>query len=174
MSFIDIPIDIAQQICLISNSPRLLLRLGLTCAKYSRFITNWPRNLKSITYFTRRKVNQIGDIHWTVNKKFHREKDLPAAVWGSGSSSSRSWCKNGKYHRDNDLPAYIGSDGYKAWYVNGKRHRNNDLPAIIGSDGPSSSRSWYVSGQRHRDNGLPAIIHENGDKEWWVNGKRIK
>jgi hypothetical protein len=120
MSFIDIPIDIAQHVCLISNSTSLLLRLGLTCAKYSRYITNWPRNLKSITYFTRRQVDRDGYIVWTVNNKYHREKDLPAILRSDGYSSSRSWWKSGKVHRDNDLPAYIRSDGIKEWWVDGQ------------------------------------------------------
>jgi hypothetical protein len=33
-------------------------------------------------------------------------------------------------------------------------------------------KEWWVHGKRHRDGGLPAIERMNGDKVWYVNGKR--
>jgi hypothetical protein len=47
------------------------------------------------------------------------------------------------------------------------RHRI-DGPAIEGSDG---DKAWYVDGKRHRLDG-PAIEWADGSKSWWVDGKR--
>jgi hypothetical protein len=48
--------------------------------------------------------------------------------------------KNGKQHRDNDLPAVIYSSGSQFWFKNGKKHRDNDLPSIIYANG---DQYWY-------------------------------
>ena len=37
----------------------------------------------------------------------------------------------------------------------------------------NDNKSWYNQQNcLHRDNDKPARIYENGDKEWWINGKR--
>lgn len=42
---------------------------------------------------------------------------------------------DGKFHRDDDLPAKIFSSGTQEWWKDGKRHRDGLLPAVIKSDG---------------------------------------
>ena len=46
-------------------------------------------------------------------------------------------------------------------------HREGDLPAIEWANG---DRHWWINGKRHRDNGLPAIENADGDKFWFRNG----
>lgn len=52
---------------------------------------------------------------------------------------------NGKRHRDNDLPAVIWPSGTKHWYRDGKHYRDNDLPTVIYSNG--SRQWWYRNGE---------------------------
>jgi len=33
---------------------------------------------------------------------------------------------------------------------------------------------WFKNGNYHRDNNKPAFVWDNGDMEWWVDGKFIK
>lgn len=74
---------------------------------------------------------------------------------------------NGLYHRENG-PAITSCDRKtKAWYINGKLHRE-DGPAFI-SD---TEKRWYVNGVIHREDG-PAIEYQNGDDEWYINGKKF-
>ena len=47
-------------------------------------------------------------------------------------------------------------------------HREGGLPAIIRSNG---DKHWYVNGKRHQEGGLPAIINSNGYQAWYLNGK---
>lgn len=54
------------------------------------------------------------------------------------------WSKNNKYHRDDDLPAAIYADGSMEWYKEGNLHRDGDLPAIIY---PYGEKWWYRHGQ---------------------------
>ena len=35
----------------------------------------------------------------------------------------------------------------------------------------NGDKKWYVNGKRHREGGLPAIEFGNGSKWWYVNGK---
>jgi len=74
--------------------------------------------------------------------------------------SAKRWYKNGQLHRDNDLPAV-------EWYGNGLLHREH-----LDGDPKSQCRFWYVNGLLHRDNGLPAIERANGQKEWWIHGRK--
>ena len=43
----------------------------------------------------------------------------------------------------------------------------NENGLIIKENG---DRVWYLDGKRHREDG-PAVEYTNGDKEWWMNGK---
>jgi len=63
-------------------------------------------------------INEYGTQRW-FNKadKLHRENDLPAIIFKSGS---KQWWINGKLHRDNDQPAIIYEDGSKEWWTNGE------------------------------------------------------
>ena len=110
-------------------------------------------------------ISKGGDQHWYKNGKYHRDNDLPAAIYSNGV---QHWYQNGRRHRDNDLPAVIRSNGQE-WYKNGSHHRDNDLPAVINLNG---SQYWYKNGFHHRDNNLPAIIYSNGDQIWYKNGLR--
>jgi len=35
-------------------------------------------------------------------------------------------------------------------------------------------KSWYKNDILHRDKDLPAFVWDNGDMEWWVDGKFIR
>ncbi len=44
-------------------------------------------------------------------------------------------------------------------------------------DGPAAieagfSECWFKDGVRHRSDG-PAVTYKTGEKEWWVEGKRV-
>ena len=49
----------------------------------------------------------------------------------------------------------------------GKRCRSNNLLLTINANG---DKEWWLEGKRHRDDG-PAIIAVNGNKYWYRNGK---
>jgi hypothetical protein len=74
------------------------------------------------------------------------------------------------------MPAIVWDDGGREWYSYGKLHRDLDRPAIrkpcviTGSE----HKWWYDNGKLHRDNDLPAIEWANGDKEWFIGGKRMR
>ncbi len=36
----------------------------------------------------------------------------------------------------------------------------------------NGDKEWFLNGKRHRDDG-PAVEYSNGDKEWWINGKKL-
>jgi len=81
------------------------------------------------------------------------------------------------------LPAY-DTHNIQKWYKNGVLHRIDKdkdgfiLPACKGKY--PELEEWHVNGKLHRDdldeNGrvLPAVINSNGDKEWWVDGEKLK
>ena len=58
---------------------------------------------------------------------------------------SELWFKEGKKHRDYDLPALIYVSGTRTWYKEGKRHRDYRRPAVIYTSG---AREWYKEGKR--------------------------
>jgi hypothetical protein len=43
------------------------------------------------------------------------------------------------------------------------------LPAIERVNG---DKEWYINGKRHRDGGFPAVELASGTKCWYVNGER--
>jgi hypothetical protein len=65
-------------------------------------------------------VNEDGDVYYYKDDQLHRDDDLPAVEFATGT---KWWYQNGKEHRDNDLPAVESSDGTKFWLKNDKRHR---------------------------------------------------
>ena len=71
------------------------------------------------------------------------------------------------------VPDYIVDEwGIKRIYdENGELHSYNDLPAVIT---PLGSKHWYKHGKLHRENGLPAISYSGGQKEYWIDGIKIK
>ena len=113
-------------------------------------------------------IYHTGSKEWYKNGKLHRDNDLPAVIYGDGT---QRWFQNGLLHRDNDLPAVICCSGMKKWGKNGQLHRDNDLPAVIANDG---TNKWYQNDELHRDNDLPAVIKSDGTKEWYLNGIQIK
>jgi hypothetical protein len=38
----------------------------------------------------------------------------------------------------------------------------------------SGTKRYYRDGVLHRDNDLPAVEYDNGSREWWVHGKRLR
>ena len=110
-------------------------------------------------------INKYSDQVWYREGKKHRDGDLPAVIWTSGS---QEWYKEGKQHRDHDRPAEIWADDTQWWYRDGLRHRDGDQPAIIEADG---SQEWHKDGKVHRDGGLAAIIRADGSQTWYMDGK---
>jgi hypothetical protein len=57
------------------------------------------------------------------------------------------------------------------WWANkeGQWHRE-DGPAIESADG---DKEWYINGKRHREDG-PAIERADGYKEYWINNKKVE
>lgn len=111
------------------------------------------------------KYNNKYGTSYSKNGKCHRDGDLPAIEYKSGT---KWWYQYGKIHRDGDLPAVVYAGGAELWYKDGKHHRDGDKPAQIDCAG----KGWYKDGKRHRDGDLPAYISKSGDKEWWKNGLR--
>ena len=59
-------------------------------------------------------------------------------------------------------------EGTESYYnALGQLHRVYG-PAIIHEDG---TREWFLDGQRHRLNG-PAVEYASGTREWFLNGQR--
>ena len=116
--------------------------------------------------FTGMAEHADGSKQWFLNRKLHRENDLPAIEHPNGT---KMWYLNGKPHRDNDLPAIEYPSGTKQWWLNGELHRENDLPAVEHANG---EKYWYLNGELHRDNDLPTIEYADGRKFWFLNGKR--
>jgi len=68
--------------------------------------------------------NLFGDISFYKNDVHHRERDLPAEVYASGS---KFWWFNGKRHRDNDRPAAIQTNN-RLYFFHGKLiGKNNEF-----------------------------------------------
>jgi antitoxin component YwqK of YwqJK toxin-antitoxin module len=109
-------------------------------------------------------IHPDGSMEYYVNGKLHRDGDLPAIIYPDGTMG---YYKNDKCHRDGDFPAVICSDGTTEYYKNGQLHRDDDLPAVILPDG---TMEYYVNGERHRDGDLPAVIKPDGTTEYYING----
>jgi hypothetical protein len=52
-----------------------------------------------------------------------------------GSPEPMIWYKKGDIHREKDLPAIVFGNGTKYWYKDGGIHRDNNKPAIIYESG---------------------------------------
>ncbi len=66
---------------------------------------------------------------------------------------------------------HIDIRGNKFYYSDREmtiRHRE-DGPAIEYADG---DKAWYLNGKRHREDG-PAVEYECGYKSWWLNGEQL-
>lgn len=69
---------------------------------------------------------------------------------------------------DNESELKVDNDGTQLWYKKNTLflHRRNK-PAVIYSNG---DKQWFLDGKRHRANS-PAIECSNGHREWWYDGK---
>jgi len=61
-------------------------------------------------------INVYNSKFWYKNDEYHRDKDKPAIIYGTGTMA---WYKNGERHRENDKPAIIWDNGYMEWWSNG-------------------------------------------------------
>ena len=95
------------------------------------------------------KTNILGDKHWFLNGKLHRE-DGPAVEYVDGY---KSWYLNGKFHRE-DGPAVEYENGDKQWFLNGLCHRE-DGPAIEFADG---TKEWYLNGKEVTEDEYPQLV----------------
>ena len=57
--------------------------------------------------------------------------------------------------------------GNKYWYNEEREYHREDGPAIEYVNG---NKYWYINGKRHREDG-PAVKYEDGSKAWYLNGK---
>lgn len=85
-------------------------------------------------------VNDVGDKSWYKNDVLHRDNDLPAIEWTSGT---KQWWINGKLHRE-DGPAIEYRNGDKFWYMDGRLNRENG-PAAEFIDG---TKQWWILGKK--------------------------
>ena len=95
--------------------------------------------------------------------------DEPTEILEGGTQIWKN--SEGQYHRDHDLPAVVWPSGTSYWYQNGLLHRDNDLPAIVWPDGRCE---WCINGLRHRDNDLPAVIWPDDWCYWYQNDRYIR
>ena len=112
-----------------------------------------------------------GEKYYYINGKLHREGG-PAVVRADGEY----YYINGKTHRE-DGPAVVCASGHKEYWVNGKFYRDGVPDKVLDSKKFSTSIECgkvvcrNELGELHREDG-PAVLCPNGDKEYWVNGKR--
>ena len=74
------------------------------------------------------------------------------------SSGNKVWCELG------EAPSQIPVPGLPSSF---RKHRL-DGPAFTT---PEGYRAWWVHGARHRLDGPAVEDDEDGEKEWWINGK---
>lgn len=117
-----------------------------------------------------RRVNEDSISYHDADGRYHRENDLPAIEWNSGS---KEWFVNGLRHREGDLPAIVRTppacpaELHQEWFKNDLRHRDNDQPALSNE----YVKEWWVNGLRHRENDKPAIHYiEDNELHWFENG----
>src|ERR1039458_1340274 len=96
-----------------------------------------------------------------------------------GSGKARTGCvQSGVVEEPLFSSRILRSHGTYEWRTGSSRegilHRL-DGPAVIRGNGlfsePDGDKEWWVEGKRHRTGG-PAVEYENGDNEWYLNGKR--
>ena len=63
------------------------------------------------------EINTKNSTEYQLFGNSHRENDMPAIEWKSGS---KKWYINDKLHRDMDKPAFIRANGDKEWYIDGQ------------------------------------------------------
>lgn len=101
------------------------------------------------------------------NEKFFYKNGKLVKKVSSNGVIFRYNTKGDHHSPDNNTPAFeAGSQ--KHWYKNGELHREDDLPAKVSE----YANFWYKKGIPHRTSG-PAVVHENGEKEYWVNGENV-
>lgn len=98
--------------------------------------------------------NRLGEFWFYTDQNnkwiFHREEDLPAAIWATGEIA---YYKHGLLDR-HPGPAVIKPYGAKYWYQQNKHHRIN-YPAIIG---PNGTVSYLVNGLSHNPVGPSFVL----------------
>lgn len=63
----------------------------------------------------------------------------------------------------------IDESGNRFWYNEDGDFHREDGPAVERSNG---NKEWWINGRRHRDDG-PAVEFSNGTKHWYINGKEL-
>jgi len=131
-----------------------------------------------------------GDKLWYQQGKLHRY-DGPAVEYSNGN---KEWYQNDKLHRVTG-PAIEKIDGHKEWWYCGKQIdcssqeefetylrieciSQKEFKKYIKRNAPDGlldfegHKLWIKDKKLHRVNG-PAVELDNGDKEWWYQGKKI-
>jgi hypothetical protein len=128
-------------------------------------------------------IETNGNKYWYKNGKKHRDtldennQVLPAIEYGSGT---KCWYVNGKYYRENDLHTAESANGNKFWRktLDDNSHylsRDEDYYDSLEFNPFDFSKfkpavQYETSSIRHRE---AMTSYKNGQKEWWVRGKRI-
>lgn len=74
---------------------------------------------------------------------------------------------NHQLHREDGPAKEDPINGCYQWWVNGKLHRE-DGPAVE----CDSYKEWYRNGKLHREDG-PARESSDGNKEWFIDGRKV-
>jgi hypothetical protein len=115
------------------------------CAEMVRIVRVFSAEEKIVLLQPAAKTtSRDGTERWLKNGVLHREDDLPAVRWLTGSME---WWVNGNRHRTNGKPAYI-TIGRREWWETGERHRDKDLPAV--EDDNLCQHQWFVRNQPTR------------------------
>ena len=124
-----------------------------------------------------------GKLHRERAEGDLRAEGVPyAIIYRNGT---RIWYRNGKKHRDRDLPAVLyGNEPVKndcEWWVDGKRHRDtiDENGALLPAVDNFFGKEWWIDGERHRGTGSdprgegpdPALIYYDGNQKWFRHGK---
>jgi hypothetical protein len=86
-----------------------------------------------------------------------------------------------RLHSKDNEPALVDGDT-KLWYTDGvliKKYDGKETtyynpgsgPTVVHDDG---TKEWRVNGELHRDNDLPAVEYANGDRAWYTRGEHAR
>lgn len=86
----------------------------------------------------------------------------------NGKTISQKWIHHGKPAQTGDYNWFYY--GAKHWQDEEQRLHRTDGPAIIHENG---RKEWFIEGKRHREDG-PALIQANGKQKFYLHGKLYK
>jgi hypothetical protein len=124
---------------------------------------------------------------WWVNHMMHRE-DGPAKIlpyYRNGPPTTpfafnsrirdgflEQWIYGGQFHREGG-PAVICADLEQWWECDMTHRIDGPAETTYDSDHKILVETWYIRGKKHRWDGPAVIRHDTGEKEYWIDGKRV-